>query len=86
MVKHKNPGTDMSMGGPGDHPITDLIHHGENPFPADIADMLRELHSYDPTMRNTFAIDAWNWADRHRLDEGRTKLRAELAKHRTQGK
>ena len=69
------------MGGPGDHPIGDLIHWGRNPFPADIAEMLRRLHALDPKMRDTFALDAYDWAEGRSLDEGRAKLRAELAKH-----
>jgi serine/threonine protein kinase len=73
----------MSMGGPGDHPITDLIFYGQNHFPADIADLLRELHAIDPQMRGTtFNLDAYDWIEGRALDEGRAKLRAELQKHK----
>ncbi len=74
------------MGGPGDHPIGDLLHWGRNPFPEDIAEMLRNLHSLDPKVRDTFALDAYDWAEGRSLDEGRAKLRAELAKHQRRPK
>jgi len=69
------------MGGPGDHPIGDLLHWGRNPFPADIADMLRKLYELDPMVRDTFALDAYDWEAGRSLEEGRAKLRSELAKH-----
>ena len=73
----------MSMGGPGDHPIGDLIYYGQSPFPPDIAALVRELHLLDPKMRDTFAMDAFDWEAGRALDEGRAKLRAELQKHKT---
>jgi hypothetical protein len=71
----------MGMGGPSDHPITDLVKWGYNPFPADIADMILALHALDPKIRDVFARDAYDWAAGEKLEEGRTKLRAELKKH-----
>jgi hypothetical protein len=71
----------MSMGGPDDHPITDMLHHGRNPFPTDVADMLRKLNSINPKILNTFALEAYDWAEGRALDEGRAKLAAELLKH-----
>ena len=71
----------MSMGGPGDHPIGDLIHWHINPFPPDIADMLRSLYALNPEIRDIFALDAYDWVEGRSLDEGRAKLRAELAKY-----
>jgi hypothetical protein len=68
------------MGGPGDHPITDLIKWGRNPFPSDIADLLRELSKHDPRM-DQFALEAYDWIEGRALDEGRMKLRMEIAKH-----
>jgi hypothetical protein len=70
----------MGMGGPGDHPITDLVKWGYNPFPPDIADMILILHALDPNIRDIFALDAYAWAEGRDLEEGRTKLRAELIK------
>ena len=70
----------MSMGGPGDHPISDLIHWGRNPFPTDIADMIRQLHALDSKTRDLFALDAFDWEAGRALEEGRAKLRAELYK------
>ena len=71
----------MSMGGPGDHPISDLIHYGNNRFPADIAGLIVQLYALDPNMRNTYALDAYDWAEGKSLDEGRARLRAEIQKH-----
>ena len=66
------------MGGPGDHPITDLIHYGQNDFPSDMAEMLRKLHSADSGIRDRFALDAYDWIAGRHLEEGRLKLRREL--------
>jgi hypothetical protein len=67
-------------GGPGDHPITDLIYYGNNTFPPDIAALIRQLHSLDPNMRNTFALDAYNWVEGRELEQGRARLEAELGR------
>ena len=71
----------MNMGGPGDHPIGDLIHWGTNRFPDDIARMLRKLHALDSGLRNRFALESYDWAEGKNLDGARAKLSAELAKH-----
>ena len=70
----------MSMGGPGDNPITDLVYYCRNQFPPDIADMLLRLHSIDPKIRDVYALDAYDWVEGRGLDEARAKLRQELAK------
>jgi hypothetical protein len=75
----------MSMGGPGDHPIGDLIFYDRNPFPADVADLVRQLYALDPKMRDTFALDAFDWVAGRGLDAGRAKLRAGLQKHKSKG-
>jgi len=75
--------TFMGMGGPGDHPIGDLIHWSRNPFPPDMAEMIRQLYALDPKIRDTFALDAFAWEEGRSLDEGRAKLRAELQKHQS---
>ena len=71
----------MGLGGPGDHPIGDLIHWGRNPFPSDMGDMIRQLYSFDPKIRDAFALDAFDWEEGRALDEGRARLRAELQKY-----
>ena len=70
----------MSMGSPGDHPITDLIYWERNQFPSDIAEMIRALHSLDPKILNAFAVDSFAWAEGRGLEEGRAKLKAEIHK------
>jgi hypothetical protein len=73
----------MSMGGPGDHPIGDLMFYGENRFPPDVADLIRQLYAIDPKMRDSFALDAHDWVEGKALDEGCARLRAELRKQKT---
>ena len=72
----------MSMGAPGDHPISDLLHWGRNPFPPDMAEMIRQLYALDPNVRSRFALDAYDWEQGKGLDDGLAKLKAELEKHR----
>jgi hypothetical protein len=48
-----------------------------------MADMFRQLYALDPKIRNTFALDAFDWEEGRALDEGRAKLQAELQKHQT---
>ena len=45
--------------------------------------MIRQLHAIDPKVRDMFALDAFDWEEGRALDEGRTKLRAELLKYRS---
>jgi hypothetical protein len=40
----------MPNGKPGDHPITDMLVHGEHPFPTEIEIMIRKVHEIDPTL------------------------------------
>jgi hypothetical protein len=71
----------MSMGARGDHPITDLLVYGVNPFPDDIAEMIRLLDTLNSNPRNLFALDAFDWELGDNLEEARIKLKAELQKH-----
>ncbi|MGV3773831.1 MAG: hypothetical protein ACO1QB_13085 [Verrucomicrobiales bacterium] len=68
----------MSMGSPGDHPITDLINYGKNAFPDDIGKALRLLHAQDPSVLNVYALDAFDWIEGKDLEVGRAKLKAKL--------
>jgi hypothetical protein len=60
----------MPNGKPGDHPLTDLFHHRQHPFPADI----------DPTLLNQIDQDTFRWEKGEALEEGRAKLKELLAK------
>ena len=39
----------MLNGRPGDHPLTDLLKHGYHPFPAEVEELILELHQLNPT-------------------------------------
>jgi hypothetical protein len=80
IVNDRKEKKNMSMGGPGDHPITDLVKYGNNQFPPDIAGMIILLYSLNPNTRNTFALDAYDWVAGHTLEDGRAKLQAEIQK------
>ncbi len=71
----------MGMGGPNDHPISDLLYWGRNPFPPDVAEMIKTLHVLDSNMQNTFATEALSWSLGRDLDVGRVQLRAAISKH-----
>jgi hypothetical protein len=80
----------MANGKPGDHPITDMLVHGMHPFPADIEQMVRKLLSLNPQFpddgRRYNEQVEWDnrffaWERGEGLDEGRSALKTELARH-----
>jgi hypothetical protein len=70
----------MPNGKPGDHPLTDLFHHGGHPFPADIEEMVRRLASIDPNLLGEIDHDVFRWEKGEGLEEGRAKLKELLAR------
>ena len=69
----------MPMGGPGDHPLTDLLFHGKHPFPADMEEMLFRLHRTHPeNLYWSDDLDLWAWSQGRNLEAGRAALRAKL--------
>jgi hypothetical protein len=70
----------MPNGKPGDHPLTDLFHHGKHPFPADVEELVRRLASIDPDLLNQIEPDVFRWENGQGLEEGRAKLKELLAK------
>ena len=72
----------MSMGSPGDHPLTDLLYWGRNEFPVDIADMLLALHKIDPRLTKKFGRDAWDWVGGRDLEAARAALQLELERQK----
>ena len=81
----------MPAGGLGDHPLTDLLHHGRHPFPKDMEEALQEILSLDPIFPDgprphldqlRWEQRFWDWQAGKNLDEGRTALREVLQKLR----
>lgn len=71
----------MPNGKIGDHPFTDMMIHGRHPFPADIERMLRKLQEVEPGLISRFGWEPFDWAKGRRLEDGRRKLTALVAKH-----
>jgi hypothetical protein len=73
----------MPNGRQGDHPITDMLHYGEHPFPSDIEDMLRKLHAIDPMLilGSDLSWEPFDWQKGRNLEAGRKQLKALLAAH-----
>lgn len=65
----------MPNGKPGDHPLTDMLIHGAHPFPADIEELLRQIHATKPEALNRLDTLLFDLEGGRRLDEGRTTLR-----------
>jgi hypothetical protein len=71
----------MSMGSPGDSPITDLLVYGRQPFPSDIAEKIRMLSELAPNAITELGSEPFAWEERKKLDEAHVKLDALLAKY-----
>lgn len=71
----------MANGRPGDNPLSDLMLHGQHPFPADIEAMLRRLYALDPKLLRQFDGVVFDWERGQGLAEGRQALRALLTLH-----
>jgi hypothetical protein len=77
----------MPSGGPGDHPLTDMLVHGKHPYPADMEDTLRRILAIQPKFpdgRRAY-IEQVEWETRffawergEALEEGRAALRRAL--------
>ena len=71
----------MSMGCPGDSPLTDLLVHGMHPFPSDIAEKIRKLAARAPVGLSELGWEPFEWEAGKNLDEARVRLDALIAKH-----
>jgi hypothetical protein len=40
----------MPNGKPGDNPLSDMLLHGQHPFPADMEEMVLQIHKADPSL------------------------------------
>jgi hypothetical protein len=72
----------MSMGSPGDSPVTDLLQWGRHSeFPQDITQMLLRLKSDAPQELVRLPWDAARWTIPEHADAGRAFLYAALERH-----
>ena len=72
----------MSMGSPGDSPITDLLHWGRpSEFAEDITLMLLRLKSDAPQELIRLPWDSMRWTLPDYADSGRQFLYAALERH-----
>ncbi|MEK7364978.1 MAG: hypothetical protein AAB016_13500 [candidate division NC10 bacterium] len=71
----------MPNGKPGDHPVTDLIVHGRHPFPPDVEELVRTLHTLDPVVFNALEWAPFDWEQGRHLEEARILLRGLIESH-----
>ena len=72
----------MNMGGPGDHPLTDLLHWGKRPFPIDVEEMILRLRDVSPRHLDRVSFDEFSdWSRGLNLDAGRTHLRMLISEY-----
>jgi hypothetical protein len=72
----------MNQGGPGDHPLDDLIKWGKHPFPADMQTMILRLREVVPRyLDRVSSAEYFDWAAGRNLDVGRDHLRKLLAEY-----
>lgn len=68
-------------GKPGDNPLTDLVIHGQHPFPRDIEELLVRIHELGREQGRwplgehwPFAIREFEWEQGRDLDDARRDL------------
>lgn len=71
----------MSDERPREHPIRELLLHGQHPFPTDMEEMIQRLHLKPNAITAEIAMDAYDWERGEQLERGRKKLRALCALH-----
>ncbi len=64
-----------------EHPIRELLFHGEHPFPPDMEEMILRLQHKPGAISAEIAMDAYDWERGVALELGRKKLRALCALH-----
>jgi hypothetical protein len=70
----------MPAGSLGDHPLTDLLVHGQHPFPPDIEALVLRLRDVSPRYLDQIELSEFiDWASNKNLDDGRTHLNELLA-------
>jgi hypothetical protein len=59
-----------------EHPIRELLLHGQHPFPKDMERMLLRLNLKPNGITAEIAMDAYDWERGEQLERGRKKLKA----------
>lgn len=62
-----------------DHPITDLLVHGLQPFPAEMEALIRKIHAVNPSSLLSLGMEPFDWEQDLNLEQGMEKLRSILA-------
>jgi hypothetical protein len=74
----------MSMGGPGDHPLTDLLHWNTHPFPLDMEKLVLQIRDLSPRFLDRITTKEWfDWEKGENLDAGRQHLRDLISEYET---
>lgn len=71
----------MSAGGPGDHPLTDLLNYGLHPFPAEVEELIFAIAAITPEALHDTKLpgaDWWAWARGEGIDAARKQLSSKL--------
>lgn len=61
-----------------DHPITDLLVHGLQPFPAEMEALIRKIHAVNPSSLLSLGMEPFDWEQDLNLEQGMEKLRSIL--------
>jgi hypothetical protein len=68
----------MPNGKPGDNPLSDLLIHGQHPFPLDMEEMILRIHKRDPLLLDDLDWEPFHWEAGKNLEEGRRRLQEKL--------
>lgn len=71
----------MANGKHGDNPLTDMLIHGEHPFPDDLEQLMRRaesLYKYALGQHWPFGPREFDWAAGRHLDTARRDMRREV--------
>ena len=52
-----------------------MLVHGRHPFPPDMEEMIRRIHSVEPRLLDELGPAPFDWESGRGLDSGRTLLR-----------
>jgi hypothetical protein len=70
-------------GAHGDHPITDLLIHGEHPFPTELEELVLKVHALNPDIIDSFPV--WDWAKGKGVEQGIADLKVVLDRYPVEG-
>ena len=71
----------MPAGGPGDHPITDILFHNLSRIPNDMTMMVKKILTVDRSLQTLFINEIFSWERKENIKEGRIKLKEIIKQH-----